>query len=421
MTLIYPETAQPLGPSIAPATALDSADLVFLARQPIFDTSGQVQGYELLTNNPAGAVLHDAWLTFGLSRLIGDTKAFITFTRDLLVAGHAEALPPESTAIQLHETIKGDLEVVRACQTLKSRGYTLALDNFVYCPTLDPLICLADVIKLNFQNPDPAEHVRRVRRVAPTRGPKFLATLVETHEEYQRAKELGFGYFQGSFFRKPETLKTRPLNGVSATPLRLLQCVAKPDVDFDELDAIISVDVSVTHRLIKYLASPAFGLRAEVRSIRHGLVLLGREETRKFASLVALSEIGSGKPPEILVTAAARAKMCELLAEDVGLADRKAELFLLGALSLIDAMLDQPMSGVLRELPLIDDLKQALQGASSPLGDVLEFVTHYELGDWVACEKFARAHGLSDITIFDRYRDAVSWATTLVRTSTPGR
>ena len=116
MILIYPETAQPLGPSSAPAMALDSADLVFLARQPIFDTHGRVQGYELLTNNRAGAVLHDAWLTFGLSRLIGDTKAFITFTRDLLVAGHAEALPPESTAIQLHETINGDLEVVRACQ-----------------------------------------------------------------------------------------------------------------------------------------------------------------------------------------------------------------------------------------------------------------------------------------------------------------
>ena len=102
------------------------------------------------------------------------------------------------------------------------------------------------------------------------------------------------------------------------------------------------------------------------------------------------------------MTAAARAKMCELLAEDVGLADRKAELFLLGALSLIDAMLDQPMGDVLRELPLIDELKQALQGRSSPLLAVLEFVKHYERGDWVACEEFARAHGLSDIAVFDR-------------------
>ena len=165
----------------------------------------------------------------------------------------------------------------------------------------------------------------------------------------------------------------------------------------------------MTHRLLKYLGSYALGFRAEIQSVRHGLALLGKEKTRKFVSLVALGELGSEKPHELLVSAAVRARFCELIGP--GLAERKPELFLVGALSLVDAMLDQPMSSVLAELPLSDDVRLALQGQRSPLRPVLEFVESYERGDWESCSELSGAQGFAEANILEQYNEAVSWAT----------
>ena len=246
---------------------------VFVARQPIFDRRGRLYAYELLfrgglenfcpagdPNQAASQVLEAAWLTFGLPSLIGEHKAFTNFTRDLLLAGCAEMLPVESTVVELLETIDGDQEVVRVCQALKKKGYLLALDDFVYRPGLDPLIPLADIIKIEFHGSDPTEQIQHVRRLAP-HTPKLLAEMVETPEEYRRARDLGFAYFQGYFFCKPEIVQGRALSGARLTYLKLLQCVTRPDVDLDELEAVIRPDASVTHRLMEHLGSAAFGFR----------------------------------------------------------------------------------------------------------------------------------------------------------------
>ena len=419
--------AETAGITQSPPTGVGGRD-VFIARQSIFDNKKRVHAYELLfrgglenvcppgdSDGAATQTIQAAWLTFGLPTLIGKKKAFANFTRDLLVSGQGLSLPAESTVIELLETIDGDPEVLAACRNLKEQGYTLALDDFIYRSALDPLIALADIIKIDFRDSDPAEQAELVRRTAP-HGPKLLAEKVETHEEYGLAKTLGFDYFQGYFFCKPETVQGRALRGTPLTYLRLLQCVTKPDFDIDELESIIGVDVSVTHALMRYLGSAAFGLRGDVRDIRHGLVLLGREQTRRFVSLVALGEMGRHKPSEILVTAATRAKFCEMVGTDLGLEDRRSELFLVGALSLVDAMLDQPMSQVLAELPLADDLRQALLGGSSPLRPALEFVERYERGDWAACARLENSTGVSGVAAYKHYRDAVYWATSAWQT-----
>ena len=248
-----------------------------------------------------------------------------------------------------------------------------------------------------------------MRRVAGVR-PKLLAEQVETREEYAQATELGFDYFQGYFFCKPEIMEKRALNGHRLTHLRLLQSVTRPELDIDEVDSIIRVDAAVTHRLMKFLGSAAFGFRAAITSVRHGLALMGREQIRRFVSLMALGEMGRQKPPELLVTAAVRGKFCELVGDDQGLANRRPELFLLGTLSLVDAMLDQPMAAVVEDLPLADDIKQALVGDQNQFRPVLDFVEGYERGDWTTCETLGRASGISGSRGPLRYGEAVSFA-----------
>ena len=406
-----------------PSQPAAGAEDIYVARQPIFDRNKRVYAYELLfrgglenvcppldSNIAASHVLQAAWLTFGLPMLIGQNRAFVNFTRELLLAGYGETLPVESAVIELLETVDGDADVVEACKKLKQKGYLIALDDFVYRPELEPLIELADFIKVRFRDSDPVEQAAHVRRVA-SHDPSLLAEAVETQEEYDQAVEHGFSYFQGYFFCRPQVIKGRALSGSRLTYLKLLQTVTAPVLNIDELDRTIRTDVSITHRLMKYLGSAAFGFRGAISSVRQGLVLLGKEQTRRWVSLIALGEMGRDKPQEVLVNAAVRAKLCEMVGEEAGMGDRKPDLFLLGALSLVDAMLDQPMSRVLAELPLADDLSTALEGGATPLRPVLEFVLHYERGNWSECAEIGAALGITEGTVFERYREAVSWAT----------
>ena len=400
-----------------------AAQDLFVARQPIFDVNKHVHGYELLCRgglenfcpdgDPTEAaqdVLQAAWLAFGFPALIGNRKAFVNFTRDLLLGGYATTLPTDSTVIELLETIDGDADVVEACRNLKRLGYLLALDDFAYRPELEPLIELADIVKIDFSESDPRSRVDHVRRLAP-HGPQLVAEAVETEAAYQEAAELGCHYFQGYFFCKPQVVTTRALKGTRLTYLRLLQCVTRPELVIDELQAIVEADASVTHRLMKYLGSAAFGFRSEIRSIRHALVLMGKTQIRQWVSLVALGEIGSEKPHELLVQAAVRGKFCERLSEDGPLADRAPELFLVGVLSPVSAMLDQPKSEVVATLPLAEDIRLALLGEPSPLQPMLAFVEAYERADWTSCDRLGLDLRLTRTSIPEHYRDAVSWAT----------
>jgi len=407
----------------------DVARDVFIARQPIFDSQRRVYGYELLfrdgwenactaanLTDAAGDVLQSAWFTFGFERLVGGRRAFTNLTRGLLVRGYGETLPVHATVVELMETVEGDVAVIDACRRLKQQGYLLALDDFLYRPALDRLIPLADIVKIDVSREDAADQVDHVRRISAI--PRLLAEQVETHDAYRSATALGCHYFQGYFFCHPQVMQARTLNGVRLTSLKLLQCVTRTELVLEEVEATIRSDVSAAHRLLAYVGSFAFGFRAEVRSIHHALVLMGKHQIRRWVSLMALGEMGHDKPPELLMQAAVRGKFCECLSQDVGLGHRAPELFLVGTLSLLDAMLDAPMAPLLDQLPLAGDVRDALLDRPSPLRHVLTYVQRYERGNWTACALLGRNLGLTEATASKRYQEAVAWATTVLTDGT---
>ena len=192
--------------------------------------------------------------------------------------------------------------------------------------------------------------------------------------------------------------------------LRLIQAVSRPELDVDELEQVISEDVSLTHCFIRFLGSAAFGWSGPFTSVRHGLALLGAEHTRRWVGLMSLREIAKDKPQKLLIQAAIRAKVCENLAASVALAGREPDLFFVGSLSLVDTMLDRPMDELLTELPLGPDLEAALLGKPNALRPVLDLVIAYERADWEMCEALAKPLNLADETLAGAYRDGVTWA-----------
>jgi len=393
----------------------------FVARQPILDRNKAIFAYELLfragvenyfhsdvPDSATSSVMVDSFLVLGMESLTGGRKAFINVTKNVIVNQYATLLPRELAVVEVLETIEPDDKVVRACEELKKKGYLIALDDFVYRIKLEPLIQLADFIKVDFQNT--SEWVRRhLVQQYSSRGISMLAERVETPEQFQQAVEMGYTYFQGYFFCKPEILIGRDIPAFKQNYLWLLQEINKEEPDMAQLEQILKQETSLCYKLLRYLNSTVFDFVGEVRSLRHALTLLGISEVRKWVSLVAMACMGEDKPKEIVVSAVMRAKFCENIALSIGLKDRATELFLMGLLSLLDAILERPLAEILSEVRVSKDVKSALLNGVNLFRYVYELVLAYERGRWSRATQFAASLRSSESMVTRAYLDAINW------------
>ncbi|MFQ5771808.1 MAG: EAL and HDOD domain-containing protein [bacterium] len=368
---------------------------VFVARQPIFDRQQNVYAYELLfrdglDNNyfecrdgdhATSTVLTNSFVSIGMETLSRGKLAFINFTRNLLLKDFATIFPKEMVAVEILEDVVPEEKIIQACKKLRKSGYLLALDDFAFRMDYEPLIELANIIKIDFMNTEIAER-RSVIERCRSQKVKFLAEKVETKEVFNQAFEMGYAYFQGYFFSKPEIIAGREVPGYKLSYLQLLQEVNRPELDFDQLENIFKQDVSLSYKLLKLINSAYFGFYSKIRSIRHALALLGLREIKKWLSVIALSIMGKDKSEELVLNSLIRANLCELIAPKVGLKERASELFLMGLFSMIDAFLDQPLADILAEIPICEDIKHALSGGKNRLRDVYDLILSYEKGDW---------------------------------------
>ena len=399
---------------------------VYVARQPILDVHRRVFAYELLFRaglddlcfpdvDPKEAslqVLHNAFVTLGVDRMLSGRRAFVNVGVDLLLSGGLQALPSDRMVLELLETIEVTQAVVEACRDLKQRGFVLGLDDFVYEKKWDSLLELADIVKVSFRDTPPAERERLARWLRP-RGVQLLAEQIETRDEFEEAVALGYAYFQGYFLFRPETVAGREIRGFKLSYLRLLQAISTPELPRDEVEALIKRDASLSHMLLRYLNSASFPWRGPIDSIGHALQLLGNDNLRHWAALTALGAVGQDKPQALLVASGVRGRFCEALAPLARFEQRAPELFLLGVLSLLDALLDRPMSEALEPLHLAPQLVDALTGSASDLRRVLDLVVAYERADWRGVAAAARGIGVPERVLPQLYLEAVEWAAEL--------
>ncbi len=395
---------------------------VFVARQPIFDKKLEVWAYELLFRSgldnfyenldgdqASSRVISNSFLLIGMDELTEGKMAFINFTRNLLVGEFISALPKELVAVEILENVEPDEEVIAACKSLKQLGYLLVLDDFVFEDKFQPLIELADIIKVELINLE-VEEIKSLVQEFISRGVKFLAEKVETREEFDRALEMGYSYFQGYFFSKPVIVSGQDIPSSKLNYLQILQEIHRPELEFDHLDDIVKREVSLSYKLLKLTNSAAFGFRNKVNSIRHALIILGKDEIKKWVSIIALSAMGDDKPAELVMNSLIRARFCELMAPGLRMKEQSSDLFLMGMFSLIDALVDRPISEILEELPISEDIKVALLGGENRFGDVYESVLAYERGDWDRFSECATKLKSDETEAPELYLESVDWA-----------
>jgi len=398
--------------------ALSSIRYNYVARQPIFTADEKVFGYELLFRDgvedyfretdadAAARKTHDTSQQMGLQTLCEGRLAFVNCTREVLLKDYVTLLPSTQTVVEVLESVPADDLVKAAVQRLKQAGYMIALDDFVLDDARTPLVEFADILKVDLQITTPEQRATLVNRFGPWRC-RMLIEKVETREEFNATKTAGFIYFQGYFFRKPELLQAKEIPANRLNYLRLLQAVSKPDLEVREMEELIKHEASVCYRLLRYLNSAAFGIRNEVHSIRHALTLLGEREVRRWIRLVVTLTAAEGRSSELLNTAMTRARFCELISNRVPHGD--SDLFLMGLLSMIDAILEIPMVTILENIPLEHETKAVLMGSPSKLTPVYQLMLAREAGDWEGTAERSRELGLSESEIAESYWQAMQW------------
>jgi c-di-GMP-related signal transduction protein len=297
--------------------------------------------------------------------------------------------------------------VVAACKRLKQAGYVIALDDFAVNDPREALTSVADIIKVDVRATSPEDCAAMVKRYAPKRC-RMLAEKVETQEEFLAAKKAGFIYFQGYFFRRPELMQAREIPANRVNYLRLLQALSRPELEPRELEDAIKGEASLCYRLLRYLNSAAFGFRTEIKSIRHALAILGEREVRRWLRLVATLTAAENKPSDLVLSALVRARFCELLAPQVK--HGESDLFLVGLLSLMDAILELPMGVVLEGISVDSETKTVLLGQGGLLSPAYQLMLAQEAGDWQGVANVNSQLHLPESFVADCYWKAMQWA-----------
>jgi c-di-GMP-related signal transduction protein len=391
----------------------------FVARQPILTAGEKVFGYELLFRDgiencfrhtdpdaAARSTLNTSVL-LGLDTLCDGHLAFINCTRDVLLKEYATLLPPKQTVVEVLETVAVDDAVVAACRRLKEAGYMIALDDFAVNDPRESLTLVADIIKVDLRDTSAADAAAMVKRYQPG-GCRMLAEKVETRDEFVAAKKAGFLYFQGYFFRRPEILTAHEIPANRLNYLRMLTAVSQPELDVRELENLVKGEASLCYRLLRYLNSAAFGFSNEIHSVRHALSILGEREVRRWIRLVATLGAGQGKTSELVLSALVRARFCELLSPKIPHGD--SDLFLMGLLSMMDVIIELPMSQVLEQVPIDRETKSVLLDQPSPLRPFYQLMAAQESGEWKTVGDLTMQLHLRESDVAQSYWQAMQWA-----------
>lgn len=382
---------------------------LFIGRQPIFDRNLQVTGYTLLHQGAGDGetashqVAVDALMDIGLDRLVGRYRAHLPVSPGLLASDRPLALPAERVVLEVPGGLTPDAGLIASVEALHGRGFAFALTGFAPDPAWEPVLDRVEVVGLNASGPDPARLEKDLAR-ARRHGLKALADRVETAQVHERCRALGFDLFRGHFLCRPEVVRGRRVPTAKLAVLKLLAELNDPDTDATKVEALISRDVGLTLRLLRYVNAPFFGLSRSVESMRQAVVLLGLDAVRRWTTLILLAKL-SDKPPALMATALVRGRMCEALARSGG-EGQPDSFFTVGLLSILDALSDAPMDEVLATLPLAEPIKEALRDRTGPPGRALAAALAYEHGQWDE----VRALGLPAGAARAAYVDAVTWA-----------
>lgn len=393
----------------------------FIARQPILDRDKEVYAYELLfrdgTNNcyptpenskPSAAALSHEMLKLGLDDISCQKTSFINFDHQTLIKGLPPTLDPQTVVVEIDKDTDTNYGLLDACKNIKDMGFQIAMDD----PQLDggnsDLLSFVDIIKVDVVNNQFDKIAKQVPRLVDAKV-KLVAEQVDTQSDFLRYRDLGFDYFQGYFFAKPETLTQRQLPTSKLSLAELIGESSKQTFELDAINAIIERDVGLSYMLLRFINNPMINKRFKITSLRHALNYMGEVEIKKFIAILALANLADEKPMELLHLSLVRAKFCDLIAQEKGVGDNPPTGFMVGLFSMLDALMDQKMRDLVAQIPIVDEVKFALCGGQNDFAIYLLLAKAFESATWLKVKRYADFLDLDQKRLHNLFNQAILW------------
>lgn len=364
---------------------------IFIGRQPIFLANSELFGYELLFRNgfkpnaavpmasgseATATVINNAMMHFGLETIVGEAKAFINFPEAFFTKQITPCFSHKNTIIEVLEDVSPTQEVIEAIKSLKSLGFTIALDDFVFRKKLVPFIQLADIIKFDVQYvklENVGELFRRVRKVSNF---KIVAERVESLEMFNACRDAGADYFQGYFFAKPEVLQGQKMGVGRQNLMLLLQKITDDSLHLEDLEKIVERDVGLVHKIMKLAEQYRNRDMPKFTTLREVMMLFGLKRVQSWATLLSMSAIDD-LMPEVFNLARTRAIFMRSVAEKMSL-KQVDSFYLTGLFSMLDVVMKKTLADAVAELPVSDVIKNALLAGEGEHGKLLKLARSFE-------------------------------------------
>jgi EAL and modified HD-GYP domain-containing signal transduction protein len=403
----------------------------FIARQPVLDREKEVFAYELLfrdgKNNcypdddrdaATNQLLAKNYLHLGLDDISCNKKSFINFQPERVLQGFPPSLDPENVIVELYDGVFNHDSLLSICKHVHKMGFKLAIEDHRLDPKWHDFLPYIDMIKVNTTESDYDTVAKNVHRYKDT-NVKLIAEKIETQQDFSIYKDMGFDYFQGYFFARPESLTKQNLPTSKLTLVELMGASSSVSFDIDSINSVIEHDVGLSYMLLRFINNPMINKRYQISSLRHALHYMGEVEIKKFIALLALANLSDDKPNELIHLSLVRAKFCDLVGIEKNLGTNPPLGFLVGLFSLLDALLDQDMVSLIDKLPLVDEVKVALCGGQNDLSMYLLLVKAFESGNWLKVIRLSKILEIDQKRLHCLFNQAIIWGNGVRKSISP--
>jgi EAL and modified HD-GYP domain-containing signal transduction protein len=403
----------------------------FIARQPILDRDKNVFAYELFfrdgKNNCYPSVERDTatskliaknYQTLNLDDISCSKKSFINFQPETLMSGLPASLDPENVVVELLADRNGTSSLLDMCKHVKNMGYKISLGDSSLEPRWNEYLPFIDLLKVNTNTENLDFLTKNVNRLIDA-NVQLIADKVETQNSFSAFRDMGFDYFQGYFFARPESVSNKNLPTSKLTLVELIGASSSDIFDIESINNVIEHDVGLSYMLLRFMNNPAINKRYKITSLRHALNYMGEVEIKKFIALLALANLSDEKPLELLHLSLVRAKFCDLLGTEKNIGNNPPTAFLVGLFSMLDGLLDQQMGYLIEKLPLVDEVKEALCGGQNDLSMFLMLVKAFESGNWLKVIRLSKTLELDQKLLHSLFNKAILWSNGVRKSISP--
>jgi c-di-GMP-related signal transduction protein len=384
---------------------------LFLERLPIFNKFNKLFGYELLFRDSERDIPQCENSDIGIEKVTGGKKAFINFTENILESDILAILPPELVIVEIAGDIEPSNDILEICKKLKSRGYIIALGNFLYSEKYRKLIEFVGIIKVDFKITKGDERRKVIDKVNSS-SIKFLAGGIDNMEEFKQACSFGYSYFKGSYFITPSIITGEKLSENKIICMKLFQLISSDSYNIDSIEDLIKKDIALSLKLLKLINSATYCFVSEIKSMKQALALLGEKEIKNWFYVLILKTLGEDKSEIIIINSLIRAKFAEAIAAKYKIGIKPFNAYLLGFLSMVELLINRPLEEILKELLIPIEVKDTLNGINNSNNNskLLNLLIEYEKGQWDKVSEIAQELNVDEKWLPNAYFEAILYS-----------